>query len=521
MSGMTRPKHQADSDTSAATVEGLLQRKCSCGQHTSGGTCEICKEKRQQLHRKGSGEAPDRAPPIVGDVLRTSGQQIDAANRRIFETRFGHDFASVRVHTDARAAASARAVNAHAYTVANHIVFGANHYEPGTQAGRHLLAHELAHTLQQRASRQMGSSTIAIAPGNDPAEHDAALAADQFSSGGPVNALGEHSAGGRMHRLGDLSQVPAGLPCNVATTSPTPPVRTVQFGQGASALTPVQQADVETVVSAWHAAGSSPVIRVDGYASTEGGDPLNWSLSCARANAVAAELTAPSSGNPGIPGFLVDVFAQGETDEFSPTTLPPNRVGTITSTAPLPAPVCTHPGVSRTVDLQPVFFRTGSSDSSPTGGSYNRRHAEANSIWGKLGVTFNSASAVVLDDATNKTAGSTEAEANRVAATHTAAGIEVFLVDNDMSSAGGASTLAAGAGSNVVMSDRGTSDTLLAHELGHVLGLDHPPGGGDSNTIMTPSGSNSAANPTRNTLGNFNRITFPAGSGSTCLLPDP
>jgi hypothetical protein len=66
------------------------------------------------------------------------------------EPRFGHDFGRVRVHTDASAAESARAVNAQAYTVGHQVVFGENRYAPATHAGRQLLAHELAHTIQQR-----------------------------------------------------------------------------------------------------------------------------------------------------------------------------------------------------------------------------------------------------------------------------------------------------------------------------------------------------------------------------------
>ena len=69
-----------------------------------------------------------------------------------FEPRFGYDFSQVRIHTDARAAESARAVNARAYTVGREVVFGAGQYSPGTAAGQRLLAHELTHIVQQRAS---------------------------------------------------------------------------------------------------------------------------------------------------------------------------------------------------------------------------------------------------------------------------------------------------------------------------------------------------------------------------------
>ena len=69
-----------------------------------------------------------------------------------FEPRFGHDFSRVRVHTDVKAAEAARSVKARAYTVGHDIVFGTGQYSPQTESGRGVLAHELAHTIQQNAS---------------------------------------------------------------------------------------------------------------------------------------------------------------------------------------------------------------------------------------------------------------------------------------------------------------------------------------------------------------------------------
>jgi hypothetical protein len=65
------------------------------------------------------------------------------------EARFGHDFGQVRVHTDAKAAESARAVNALAFTVGRNVVFGTGQYAPKTSAGQRLIAHELTHVGQQ------------------------------------------------------------------------------------------------------------------------------------------------------------------------------------------------------------------------------------------------------------------------------------------------------------------------------------------------------------------------------------
>ena len=122
-----------------------LSRKCSCG---GSGECEECK--KRTLQRKTEGEAQSGyAPPIVDDVLRSSGHPLDAGTRGYFETRFGYDFSHVRVHTDARARQSAASVGALAFTVGNHVVFGDRQYAPESNQGRKLLAHELTHTVQQ------------------------------------------------------------------------------------------------------------------------------------------------------------------------------------------------------------------------------------------------------------------------------------------------------------------------------------------------------------------------------------
>lgn len=100
--------------------------------------------------RAGEGCTGDeQAPPFVQEVLSSSGQPLDAVTRAFFEPRFGHDFGRVRVHSSAAADASARSVNAHAYTVGHNIAFGAGRLAPATHEGRRLIAHELAHVVQQ------------------------------------------------------------------------------------------------------------------------------------------------------------------------------------------------------------------------------------------------------------------------------------------------------------------------------------------------------------------------------------
>jgi len=119
----------------------LLQR---CGDHrcpSSG-----CHRDAEEV----GGLARMHAPPIVGEVVRENGLPLDQAAQAFFHRQgFGHDFSRVRVHTGDRAAASAEAVHAAAYTVGQNVVFAAGRYAPETPAGRRLLAHELTHVAQQ------------------------------------------------------------------------------------------------------------------------------------------------------------------------------------------------------------------------------------------------------------------------------------------------------------------------------------------------------------------------------------
>ncbi|HEX6622562.1 MAG TPA: DUF4157 domain-containing protein [Pyrinomonadaceae bacterium] len=93
------------------------------------------------------------------DLVPGGGEPLAPSAKALFEPRFGHDFGNVRVHTDPRAADSARRMNALAYTFGRDIVFGAGMYEPGTPWGRKLLAHELAHVVQQSGG---GAATGAV-----------------------------------------------------------------------------------------------------------------------------------------------------------------------------------------------------------------------------------------------------------------------------------------------------------------------------------------------------------------------
>jgi hypothetical protein len=96
-----------------------------------------------------AGGLEQAAVPLVRDVLAGPGKPLDASTGAFMQRRFGRDFGDVRVHTGTKAAESARAMEALAYTSGHQIVFGAGQYAPHTEAGQRLLAHELTHVVQQ------------------------------------------------------------------------------------------------------------------------------------------------------------------------------------------------------------------------------------------------------------------------------------------------------------------------------------------------------------------------------------
>jgi HEAT repeat protein len=162
--------HIPASDLSVTKAAPQLSPRCACG-----GGCPKCIE--EQGHSKEAGgmveAAAGEAPAIVHQVLRSPGQPLDTSSRAYFEPRFGQDFSWVQIHTGVPAERSARAVAGNAYTVGNHIVFGAGQFAPGTNKGRWLIAHELAHVVQQQASQasiQRQPTTGGRPPSVDPFE---------------------------------------------------------------------------------------------------------------------------------------------------------------------------------------------------------------------------------------------------------------------------------------------------------------------------------------------------------------
>jgi hypothetical protein len=124
--------------------------------------------------------------PVREVVGSGGGSPLDPGARSFMEERMGADFSEVRVHTGAKADESARSISAQAYTVGSDVVFRSGVYEPETPAGRHVLAHELAHVVQQRSGPVAGTPApggISISHPADPFEQAAERSADAAVAG--------------------------------------------------------------------------------------------------------------------------------------------------------------------------------------------------------------------------------------------------------------------------------------------------------------------------------------------------
>lgn len=135
---------------------------------------------QRQASSESSAPTSNFIPPSVYQTLEQPGQALDGQSRQYMESHFGHNFDSVRIHTDNRAAQSAQDIQANAYTVGQNVVFADNQFQPNTASGKQLLAHELSHVIQQNNAPQNQNLTIDM---QSAAEQDANQAANQVSQG--------------------------------------------------------------------------------------------------------------------------------------------------------------------------------------------------------------------------------------------------------------------------------------------------------------------------------------------------
>jgi hypothetical protein len=124
--------------------------------------------------------------PVLDVVGSGAGAPLDRDTRADMESRLGHDFGDVRVHTGTAAHESATSVNAQAYTVGSDIVFQRDAYDPESAQGKHMLAHELTHVVQQRSGPVDGTDAgggVRVSDPGDRFEREAASNAERAMSG--------------------------------------------------------------------------------------------------------------------------------------------------------------------------------------------------------------------------------------------------------------------------------------------------------------------------------------------------
>jgi hypothetical protein len=311
----TRQQQRTPANANAA---GLLQRQCACGTHSkASGACESCVDGTAlQSVQKAAVTAPPpgqsgQAPPSVGQALRSAGRPLEAATRSFFESRLGHDFSAVRVHTDEQASASASAVGAHAYTVGRDVVFGARRYSPGTGDGRRLLAHELGHVVQQDARRggpaAVQTAQLDIGTPGDSWEREADAAADAVMSGRPPPHLAP--APPAVQRACGPAEL--GAPAPDCTQTDVGAVGwQFLFKVNCDELLPGEESNASKP-----RAGSQ--LKIHGFASSEGDATFNMDLSCHRANKVADLMRARRPDCP-----VAGTFKHGASPQAGPGVVP-------------------------------------------------------------------------------------------------------------------------------------------------------------------------------------------------------
>lgn len=197
------------------------------------------------------GDAGGAAAAAVHRTIAGGGEPLDPGTRGFFEGRFGRGLGDVRVHTGADADASARGVDARAYTVGSHVAFRRGEYAPGSDSGRRLLAHELAHTVQQSGASPAPGGPLAVAPADGPGERDADAAANRALAGGAAASPAFRAGAGTLQR-----QTPTGTPMGTMPAGPVAPATPADRAAGALTILRELAADTtrrrERAIHAFH-----------------------------------------------------------------------------------------------------------------------------------------------------------------------------------------------------------------------------------------------------------------------------
>jgi hypothetical protein len=281
MTGLLEAVRKPAAPMVAPVGTGVVRRTCSCDhEHGGGAECSECKKKQVQraaaAHASGGGS---RVPPIVGEVLRSPGQSLDRSTRSFMERRIGHDFGSVRIHTDAQAAASARAVHALAYTVGRDVVFDAGRYAPQTLDGRRLIAHELTHVAQQGGGDATGMTLQLGAVDDAHEQHAERVARAAVLDRGPRVAAST-----------------APRPSGVLRRQVNPPAPEVEPNIAVGENVPYEKWS-QTIEGQYRARGDNFRANAVRKCRVSGGDACPWLLSVDEVHALLA-LSKSSGGDP-------------------------------------------------------------------------------------------------------------------------------------------------------------------------------------------------------------------------------
>lgn len=176
------PARTARTDTTDST---MLYRAAAAGRTDVVGSRGLLALQRAVGNSGVRGLADEERSPVLDVVSSGGGQPLEEPVRADMENRLGHSFADVRVHTGEAAHNSAASVNAHAYTVGSNIVFQRDKYDPASDGGRTMLAHELTHVVQQRSGPVDGTATgtgVRVSDPSDRFEREAAATAERAMS---------------------------------------------------------------------------------------------------------------------------------------------------------------------------------------------------------------------------------------------------------------------------------------------------------------------------------------------------
>lgn len=349
---MAKASHsrQTNTQTPLPSRLGVLQRKCACGDRSSsaGSKCSKCTK----------GVKSGAISHQITSVLESPGRPLDSDARSFMEARFGHDFSRVRVHTDGRAAESARNLNSLAYTLGQHVVFNTGQYSPTTNRGRVLLAHELTHVLQQQDSSGQPQPRLAIGSSMDIAEQQADQTAEAVVFG--IGEVPKRFVSSDQSIQRACGRTAIGTPSGCNPSSPTfvsgHPI--FRFNKDCDDFASGEEA---RLVGSVRGLPSTATIEVHGFASVDGNATFNENLSCARALKAHTAITRPvAAGGAGIPSSRITtpVARHGPT----PGRSADRRSVVIKSSAPTPVPPVSPPVTPLAVAFSPVRAST-----SPTG----------------------------------------------------------------------------------------------------------------------------------------------------------